>query len=313
MAQRFTYDEFQRELTNSGLGSEFSSADLQLAQQNPDAGMSILKYKRAYHNAPTPEQRALANLGAEGIRSSYGNYTGGGAGSQFYLDPLSPNSFQQDAKPTYSSNRTGLVDDLLNKQLNYGNYSYDVAQPEYTNRYDETIQDLLKQILNREAFSYDPERDQLYSQYRKQYTREGDRAQQNAIGAAAAASGGIPSSYAATAAAQAPVPQAGVSPTPRSHTRIFRRFWPSGSTASRLRQAVLAISAAASARGNPATSRQNSTPWGLPPGSRVRVCSCQRMGLPERGEGRPIAAVTAFCGARCSTRSPAAVRMRSGS
>ena len=95
------------------------------------------------------------------------------------------------------------MDDLLNKQLNYGNYSYDVAQPEYTNRYDETIRDLLKQILNREAFSYDPERDQLYSQYRKQYTREGDRAQQNAIGAAAAASGGIPSSYAATAAAQA--------------------------------------------------------------------------------------------------------------
>lgn len=203
MAQRFTYDEFQRELTNSGLGSEFSAADLKLAQQNPDAGMSILKYKRDYHNATTPEQRALANLGAEGIRSSYGNYTGGGAGSQFYLDPLSPNSFQQDAKPTYSSNRTGLVDDLLNKQLNYGDYSYDIAQPEYTNRYDETIQDLLKQILNREEFSYDPERDQLYSQYRKQYTREGDRAQQNAIGAAAAASGGIPSSYAATAAAQA--------------------------------------------------------------------------------------------------------------
>ena len=62
MAQRFTYDEFQRELTNSGLGSEFSSADLKLAQQNPDAGMSILKYKRDYHNATTPEQRALRLL-----------------------------------------------------------------------------------------------------------------------------------------------------------------------------------------------------------------------------------------------------------
>ena len=84
MAQRFTYDEFQRELTNSGLGSEFSAADLKLAQQNPDAGMSILKYKRDYHNATTPEQRALANLGAEGIRSSYGNYTGGGASTHFH-------------------------------------------------------------------------------------------------------------------------------------------------------------------------------------------------------------------------------------
>ena len=59
MAQRVTDDEFQRELTNSGLGSEFSAADLKLAQQNPDAGMSILKYKRDYHNATTPEQRAL--------------------------------------------------------------------------------------------------------------------------------------------------------------------------------------------------------------------------------------------------------------
>ena len=63
-------------MQNSGLGGQFSDADLKLAQQNPDAGMSIPKYKRDYHNATTPEQRALANLGAEGIRSSYGNYTG---------------------------------------------------------------------------------------------------------------------------------------------------------------------------------------------------------------------------------------------
>lgn len=57
--------------------------------------------------------------------------------------------------------------------------------------------------MNRKDFSYDPENDQLYSQYRKQYTREGQRATQDALGAAAAASGGIPSSYAVNAAAQA--------------------------------------------------------------------------------------------------------------
>lgn len=91
----------------------------------------------------------------------------------------------------------------MDKQLGYGSYSYGEAQPEYNNRYDATIQDLLGQIVNRKDFSYDPENDQLYSQYRKQYTREGQRATQDALGAAAAASGGIPSSYAVNAAAQA--------------------------------------------------------------------------------------------------------------
>lgn len=203
MANRYTYDDFQKAMQSSGLGGQFSDADLKLAQQNPDAGMSILKYKQDYKNAATDEARALANLGAEGIRSSYGGYTGGQRGANFYLDPLSPNDFQSSAAPTYKNNYADTISGLLDKQLGYGSYSYGEVQPEYNNRYDATIQDLLDQIVNRKDFSYDPENDQLYSQYRKQYTREGQRATQDALGAAAAASGGIPSSYAVNAAAQA--------------------------------------------------------------------------------------------------------------
>jgi len=203
MANRYTYDDFQKAMQSSGLGGQFSDADLKLAQQNPDAGMSILKYKQDYMNAATDEARALANLGAEGIRSSYGGYTGGQRGENFYLDPLSPKDFQSSAAPTYKNNYADTISGLLDKQLGYGSYSYGEAQPEYNNRYDATIQDLLDQIVNRKDFSYDPENDQLYSQYRKQYTREGQRATQDALGAAAAASGGIPSSYAVNAAAQA--------------------------------------------------------------------------------------------------------------
>lgn len=203
MANRYTYDDFQKAMQSSGLGGQFSDADLKLAQQNPDAGMSILKYKQDYKNATTDEARALANLGAEGIRSSYGGYTGGQRGANFYLDPLSPKDFQSSAAPTYNNNYADTISGLLDKQLGYGSYSYGEAQPEYNNRYDATIQDLLDQIVNRKDFSYDPENDQLYSQYRKQYTREGQRATQDALGAAAAASGGIPSSYAVNAAAQA--------------------------------------------------------------------------------------------------------------
>ena len=203
MANRYTYDDFQKAMQSSGLGGQFSDADLKLAQQNPDAGMSILKYKQDYKNAATDEARALANLGAEGIRSSYGGYTGGQRGANFYLDPLSPKDFQSSAAPTYKNNYADTISGLLDKQLGYGSFSYGEAQPEYNNRYDATIQDLLDQIVNRKDFSYDPENDQLYSQYRKQYTREGQRATQDALGAAAGASGGIPSSYAVNAAAQA--------------------------------------------------------------------------------------------------------------
>ena len=199
----FTYDQFQKAAQDSGLMGEFSPADLSLAQRNPDAGMSLLKYKQDYHAATTDEARALANLGAEGIGSSYGNYTGGDNGGSFYLDRLSPSSFDGGRAPTYENQYAGDIADLWEQQKNYGSYDYGEAAPVYNNRYDDTIQDLIQGILNREDFSYDPATDPLYQNYRKQYTREGQRATADTLGAAAAASGGIPSSYATTAAAQA--------------------------------------------------------------------------------------------------------------
>lgn len=203
MAVKYTYDEFQKALADSGLYNEFSDADLKLAQQNPEAGMSILKYKQDVHSATTPEAKALANMGAESIRSSYGGYTGGKTGSQYYLDPQSPKDYQSSAAPTYDNTYKDTVSDLLDKQLSYGSFSYDTAKPEYTSRYDSTVNDLLNQVVNRQDFSYDASTDPLYSQYRKQYAREGQRATQDALGAAAAATGGIPSSYAIGAATQA--------------------------------------------------------------------------------------------------------------
>lgn len=53
------------------------------------------------------------------------------------------------------------------------------------------------------TFSYDVETDPVFSAYKKQYTREGQRATQDALGNVAASTGGIPSSYAAAAATQA--------------------------------------------------------------------------------------------------------------
>lgn len=173
MASKYTYDEFRRAASQGKLLNSFSDADLKLAQSNPDAGMSLLKYKQDYTNAKTDEARALAHMGAENIRSSYGGYSGGGDGGSFYLNQPSPSGYTAAPSPTYES------------------------------RYDAAIQDLLSRVQENEAFSYDTARDPLYSQYKKTYNREGQRATADALGQAAAASGGIPSSYAATAAAQA--------------------------------------------------------------------------------------------------------------
>lgn len=169
----YTYEQFRKAAQDSGLLGEFSQADLNLAQRNPDAGMSILKYRQDYHAATTDEAKALAHMGAEQIRSAYGNYTGGQDGSGFYLNDPSPSSFTPGEAPTYQ------------------------------NRYEGLSQNMLSELLNRKDFTYDPETDPLYQNFRKQYTREGQRATADTLGTAAAATGGIPSSYATTAAAQA--------------------------------------------------------------------------------------------------------------
>lgn len=203
MAQTYTYDEFQKKLKESGLEGQFSTADLSLAQRNPDAGMSLLSYKQDYASATTPEARALANEGANGVRSSFGEYTAGKDGSGFYLTQMSPQQFTYGDAPTFDDKYAGKIDSALSDLDSLGEYSYGQAKPTYDSRYDDTMQGLLGDILGTGEFSYDYKSDPLYSSYAKQYTREGKRATADALGEAAAATGGMPSSYAVTAASQA--------------------------------------------------------------------------------------------------------------
>lgn len=180
----YTYNDFLEAARNSGY--TFSDADMELAKRNPDAGMSLLKYKTDFYAATTDEARTLAHQGAENIRGKYGGYTGGGDGGSFSLLDYSYD-YGAGSKPSFDTPS-----------------DYGVGEkPSYQNRYDEQTQALINAILNREPFSYDPNNDPLYAQYQKAYTREGQRATEDAIGSASAASGGIPSSYATTAAAQA--------------------------------------------------------------------------------------------------------------
>ena len=83
-----------------------------------------------------------------------------------------------------------------------GDFSYGDA-PEYLSRWDDALTALAGQIMSRPAFSYDYTQDPLYQQYREAYTREGDRAMRDTLGQVAARTGGMASSYAASASSQA--------------------------------------------------------------------------------------------------------------
>lgn len=173
MALKYTFDEFENAAKAAGLLENFSSADLKLAKANPNVGMGLLRYKQDYIGATTDEARRKANEGAEKLRREYGGYYGGSDGSGYYLESPSPSSF-----------------------------AYESA-PERKDTYGPIVLDMLDKITSRDKFSYSPENDKLYSEYKKQYTREGSRAIEDTLGKASAASGGIPSSYAVNAAAGA--------------------------------------------------------------------------------------------------------------
>lgn len=199
---KYTWEQVQKVIKDNGYN--FSDADLALAQSNPDAGMSLINYKKDWQAATTDDQRALAHAGAESIRKNYGGYTGGADGSKFYLNEPSPQTFNytqpgttQSSAPQfsefsnpYAEKQNAALDKILNRE-------------EFSNPYADQQKAALDKILNREAFSYDPSQDVAWQSAKKQYLREADRAQQDMMGQAAGLTGGMASTAAMTAANQA--------------------------------------------------------------------------------------------------------------
>lgn len=162
----YTIDDVKNKVKELGwdYNTALSDADRKLAEQNPDAGMSIVNYKLDWQNAETDDQRLRANEGANRIREQYGSYTANDSGEGFYSVP---------------------------------------SAPTYKGTYDDQYDALLQQYVNTPSFSYNAEQDPLYSSYKKTYAREGQRATQDTMASAAAMTGGLPSSYAVGAAQQA--------------------------------------------------------------------------------------------------------------
>ncbi len=73
----------------------------------------------------------------------------------------------------------------------------------YESVYSSTIDELVNKAVNREKFEYNPATDEAYKAYAKEYGRLGERAREDVLGDVANNTGGMVSSYATTAAAQA--------------------------------------------------------------------------------------------------------------
>ena len=99
-----------------------------------------------------------------------------------------------ETKPSSGASGNGAV-------VSYGSgYS---AYPGYVSPYESQLQAALNKLMSREEFKYDYLSDPLYQQYAKQYGIQGDLARQDTLGDVASMTGGMPSSYAVTAAQQA--------------------------------------------------------------------------------------------------------------
>jgi hypothetical protein len=100
--------------------------------------------------------------------------------------PTQIGAYQQSQAVTDAENR-------------YNGYLNGENRPDYTSKYADTIAALADKIANRKEFSYDFNADPLYQNYKDQYTRQAQLGQANAMGQAAALTGGYGNSYAATA------------------------------------------------------------------------------------------------------------------
>lgn len=111
---------------------------------------------------------------------------------------LSMLKLQQDAQNATTAEQKLLVQETMNQiRSSYG------GQTPATSANSNAYQKALDNVLNQGSFTYDPATDPQFGALKKTYLREGERAMEDTMATASAASGGMPSTYAITAAQQA--------------------------------------------------------------------------------------------------------------
>lgn len=226
----YTYDDFLSYLPQQGLSeADFSPEDLALAKKNPTAGVKLMEYKVDWKNAKTDSERGLINSEANKFRMEQGGYNGGIDGNfgnssltpddlPGYVAPQSSNPQAPTTQPfgagglpptTQPFNTDGQTPGSFIPQAAPAPFDYGkpapVYQPtgDYNNQYTEQQKKFMDDITNYKPFEFDAETNPQMQAYTKQYRREGNRAMQDTMGSLAAATGGMPSTAAMSAAGQA--------------------------------------------------------------------------------------------------------------
>lgn len=182
--------------------------------------------KRGAAGAENAQGRSAA--GSYGsIGSAAGAISGIGSGIASGMGSYTAPKTETDSKTDYKS----IIDDLMysgaygdtvsgyfnarNEKLQNPEYSqwrdplWDAKVQDYIQRntykskYGDRIESVLSQLENMGPFSYDAMSDPNYQAFAKSYGIMGDRAMADTLGEVAAMTGGMPSSYAVTAASQA--------------------------------------------------------------------------------------------------------------
>ena len=231
---KYTYDDFVKSATASGMIGDFDGADLDAARRNPDTAMTLLSYKKDLSSALSSGNDSAAVLARSGIDALRRGYAPVGSSAvsasaaaqsaRSSAVPASPREYsnrdvQRIFEKSMGESGIGDLSDLdtdgdgktnmrdavrilrnISAGRGYNEYTrrqnYAVTPDMYEGEYARALGDYLATDAN-EVYDTD-----LWNAYAKQYRREGDRAAADVLGQYAGLNGGALPSYAQSAASQ---------------------------------------------------------------------------------------------------------------
>lgn len=238
MASILNRDKNKKVLEADNGGGGAISAELN-AQLNARAKAAAERASAAYAAEKAQKAATSKTTGASGETYSYNNSGGGSTpaapsysyipGTFAYQYGYSPEKFngQYNYTPGTFTGQYGYTPGEFNGQYNYtpgeftgqygytptefngkynytptefaGQYGYTPTQFQYNSEYTDLINAARDRLAN---WNYDPNSDASYNAYKNQYTRAGQSAMTDALARYASKTGGVASSYAASAAQQ---------------------------------------------------------------------------------------------------------------
>ena len=171
-------------------------------QETKDRAISKLneladaKYNSTYNQQIQNTANQIANYGnyngkyTKALNDTVNYLANYGAYNSRYQNQLDSLTSQIGNYGPYNSKYQGKLDNVTNQIANYGDYA---------SKYQNQIDSLMAQLGN---WNYDPEQDTSYQAYKQVYTDAGNKAMRDTLGQVSARTGGLASSYAASAAQQ---------------------------------------------------------------------------------------------------------------